>query len=542
MIAHIAALRWRIIRHGPHDERGFSLVAGGIVAASVVVLAQRAASGSVDPGWVVVALTAFGLTWLLGPILLPGAAATVDPQWFRTLPRRPWRVACAMAPSEAMSVGTVITAIALCGIVVLAAPHGGAVTGVAVAAALAQLFFLLWMGRFAAAIVGLLLRSAVGVWAAAVQMSLLLAVSFAGWVPIAALLLPDFAEGETEVLAPSASTFASVPSQVVDVMFALPTGWGPAAVSAAAESAPLSAILVPVLGLLLGGAALCAAWVVLTSRALRTPPARARSSITVRADRPPRWAPLAGAARALAAEATEAVTVRELKTWLRDPQRSLELRHAWLTPLLMIVVIVPTNWSWTLPFVGVMAAVIAAMVAVNTYALDGTALWQVLTTPQAIRADVHGRQLAWMLLFGFPIIVGSALLAAATLSPFWDIALGATLAAVGAGCGAAPLLAVVMPAIGTDARERVSTGHNVGNAAGGQFTVFGLVAGVAVLPGILVHQIGGDWAVHLIVGLACGGAAFLLFGRLTQLRLRRSGPSLLAALTSGDSRRAQRQT
>lgn len=566
MIAHIAGLRWRIIRHGPHDERGFSLVAGGVVAAGIVLLAQQAATGAIDPGWVVVALTAFGLTWLLGPVLLPGAAPIVDPQWFRTLPRRPWRIACAMAVSEPMSVGTVITAIALVGIVVLGLPHGLLVSAVAVVAAVAQLSFLLWLGRCSGAVVGVLLRSTAGIWVAAVQMSLLLAVSFAGWVPVAALVLPRFAEGDAEVVAPSAAALTSVPPQLVDVLLALPTGWGPAAVYAAAGSAPLSAVLAPVLGLVLSGAVLCAVWIVLMSHTLRTPPARTRSTHTIRTRSGVGVSARAESTRASALGGTSAVSatpairttsalsavvMREVRTWFRDPQRSLELRHAWLTPLLMLAIIVPTNWSWALPFVGVMAAVIAAMVAVNTYALDGTALWQLLTTPGAFRADVRGRQLAWMMLFGLPVIAGTVVLCITTFSHFWDVALGATLAAVGAGCGAAPLMGVLMPAIGADARDRVATGHNVGNAAGGQFTVFPLVAGIALLPPILVHQVllplfvaehGTDkpvwaWSVHLLTGMAVGALAYGAFDRLTLTLLPNRGPALLTALSARDSSR-----
>lgn len=566
MIAHIAGLRWRIIRHGPHDERGFGLVAGGVVAAGLVLLARQSTTGTIDPGWVVVALTAFGLTWLLGPVLLPGAAPIVDPQWFRILPRRPGRIAGAMAVSEPMSVGTVVTAIALVGIVVLGLPYGPLVTAVAVVAALAQLFFLLWLGRCSAAVVGVLLRSTSGIWVAAVQMSLLLAVSFAGWVPVAALVLPRFAEGDAEVVVPSTTVLTSVPPQVVDVLLALPTGWGPAAVYAGAGSAPLVTVLAPVLGLLLSGAVLCALWIVLTSHTLRTPPARTRSTITIRArsgvgvsaraestrvSAPGGTSAVSATPAVWATSALSAVVMREVKTWFRDPQRSLELRHAWLTPVLMLAIIVPTNWWWALPFVGVMAAVIAAMVAVNTYALDGTALWQLLTTPGAIRADVRGRQLAWMLLFGAPVIAGTAVLCFTTSSPFWDAALGATLAAVGAGCGAAPLMGVLMPAIGADARDRVATGHNVGNAAGGQFTVFPLVAGIALLPPILVHQVllpqfveehgAGQpmwgWIVHLIVGIVCGALACVVFDRLTLTLLRNRGPALLTALSARDSSR-----
>ncbi|MEV4477865.1 hypothetical protein [Nonomuraea sp. NPDC049504] len=109
-----------------------------------------------------------------------------------------------------------------------------------------------------------------------------------------------------------------------------------------------------------------------------------------------------------------AVVSRELATWRRDLARGVELRSAWLTPLLMVLIIAFTDWRWALPLVGPAAAVFGAMVAINTYALDGTALWQLLTTPGALKADLHGRMAAWALLFGLPSIALAALLWAAT--------------------------------------------------------------------------------------------------------------------------------
>ncbi|MUL42728.1 hypothetical protein FZ103_16385 [Streptomonospora sp. PA3] len=524
-----ASLRWRIMRHGPNDERGFGLVAGLAAAAGVIALAVLARAGAVHPSWLTAAVSLFGLTWLVGPILLPGSSPVLDPQWFRTLPRRPITIAREMAASEAISVGTLITAVALSSMLVVAAPHGPAAVAVAAAAAAAQLYFLLWLGRCAAAVVGRLLSSTPGMWVAALQMSVLLAVSFAGWVPLMALVLPDLGEGGTEVVVPPVS--AAVPAAVEDALLGLPTGWGLAAVGAATSSDSFIAAAMPLAGLVAGGAVLRAGWIALTAHTLSRPPARAQSSVT------------AGRSAALAGShgggAVRAVTVRELKTWFRDPHRKLGLGHAWITPLLMILLVAPTDWTWALPFIGVMAAVLGAMVAVNTYSLDGTALWQPLTTPGAIRADVRGRQAAWMLLFGTPVLAGTVLLCLLSRSPLWAVALGMTLAATGAACAGAPLLSALMPAIGADARERVSTADRTGNAGGGQWTVFTAVAAVAAVPAVAAHLGGAGslWPVHLALGIATGAAAVLGLSPLTQRYLRRSGPALLSAMAAGDPAR-----
>lgn len=530
-----ASLRWTIIRHGPNDERGFGLVAGTVAAAGVIAVAVLGRTGTIDPAWTTVAVSLFGLTWLIGPILLPGSAPILDPQWFRTLPRSPIRIAREMAASEAIGVGTLITALALSSMVAVAAPHGPAVLAVAVAAAAAQLYFLLWLGRCAAAVAARLLRSALGMWVAAFQMSALLALSFAGWVPLFALLLPDLGDGGTGIATPSDPV--AVPAAVEGALLALPTGWGLAALGAAipaassAPSAPFAGVVLPLAGLVAGGAGLRGGWIALTAATLRRPPARVQSNVTA-GRRAFSVLPHRGGA-------VRAVAVREVATWFRDPHRKLGLGHAWLTPLLMILLVAPTGWSWALPFIGVMAAVLGAMAAVNTYSLDGTALWQLLTTPGAVRADVRGRQVAWLLLFGIPTVCGTVLLCLLSQSPLWAAALGMTLAATGAACAGAPLFSALMPAIGADARDRVSTANHAGNAGGGQWTVFTAVAAVAAVPVSAAHISGAGavWHAHLALGLAVCAAAILGVSPLTDTYLRRTGPALLSAMASGDSTR-----
>ncbi|QBF45941.1 hypothetical protein [Janibacter limosus] len=526
MSATFASMRWTIIRHGPHDERGFGLVVGLVAASGVIVLAALGLSGALHPSWLTVGIFFFGVTWLLGPILVPGSSPTLDPQWFRTLPRRPRRIARELAPSEAISVGTVITAVALSSFIVVAALHGPVAVIVATLAVALQLVFLLWLGRCAAAVVAGLLRSTAGTWMAAVQMSVLLAISFAGWVPIAAVVLPNLGEGGTELITPSIA--GAVPIGIERVLLSLPTGWGLAAVLAATSSAPLITVAMPLLGLLVGVLVLRSLWIGLTARVLRHPPARTKSNVIARST--------ASSRRPRTGGPTRAVMTREIKTWFRDPHRRLGMIHAWITPLFMVALVAPTSWSWALPFIGIMAAVLGAMVAVNTYALDGTALWQLLTTPGAISADVRGRQLAWLLLFGIPTLALTLALCLISQSPLSAIAFGMTVAAIGAACGSAPLLGVLMPAIGADARDRVSSTSRTGNPAGAQYTAFAAVVAAALVPALLINLIGAEllWVVNTIAGVVVSAGAVTGLAVLTRSRLRRSGPALLGAMESGD--------
>lgn len=438
-----------------------------------------------------------------------------------------------MAGSEAIGVGTVIIEAAMTSLIVIAAPRGAGTVVVAVVAMIAQVFFLLWLGGCTGAAVTRLLRSTAGTWVAAFQMSVLLALSFAGWVPVMALILPGIGSGDTTLVTPTHP--GKVPAPIEDALLALPTGWGLAAVDAASPPTPVVAVAAPIAGLIVGGALLRELWIGLTAHALRQSQARTQSNISI-APRP----------RVLSAHAgpIRATTERELKTWFRDPHRRFGLAHAWFTPLLMILLVAPTGWWWATPFIGVMAAGIAAMVAVTTYALDGTALWQLLTTPNAIVADIAGRQCAWMILFGTPILVGTALLGLVGQSPFWAVALGMTFPATGAACAGAPLLGLLMPAIGADARDRVSTSHNTGNAAGGQWTALTAVAAVAAIPVVLIQltTTGSTWFAPLGLGMVTGAFAVLVLTPVTRTRLRRSGPALLPAMASGDLTRLRRQT
>lgn len=526
MSATFASMRWRIIRHGPHDERGFGLVAGLVVASGVIVLAALCVSGTLHPSWLTVGIFAFGVFWLIGPILLPGSGPILDPQWFRTLPIRPRRIAQGLAASEAISVGTVITAVALCSFFVVAAPRSPGAVVVAALAGVCQLFFLLWLGRCTAAVVAVLLRSTVGMWMSAVQMSVLLAMSFAGWVPIAALVLPSLGQGGTEFITPSEP--GAVPTGIENALLTLPTGWGLSAVLAATSSASIIAVIMPVLGLIAGAMALRGIWISLISRELRQPPARTQSNVFARPTTVTRSPRIGGP--------TRAVIGREITTWFRDPHRRLGAIHAWATPLLMIALIAPTSWSWALPFVGVMAAVLGGMVAVNTYALDGTALWQLLTTPGAIRADVRGRQIAWLLMFGIPTLALTLALCVVSESPFSAAAFGMALAATGAACASAPWLGVLMPAIGPDARERVALTSRSGNPAGAQYTIFSAVVAVAVVPALVINLSGaeGSWSSHAAIGVVIGVGAVIGLSVPTRSRLQRSGPAMVAAMESGD--------
>ncbi|GAA2205074.1 hypothetical protein GCM10009850_006940 [Nonomuraea monospora] len=418
-------------------------------------------------------------------------------------------MARALSWTELAGVGPLITLVSLSSLVVLAAPGGPTAAVIAAGAVVAQLYLLIWAGKTVAALAAWLLQTRAGMTMAAVQTAVMLAVSFAGWVPIAAWLLPRLGELDTEL--------GRFPVPVIDLLAALPTGWGYAAALGARDGTGFGHVV----ALLVAGGLLHLGWIALTARALRRPPRRATPRRAVVQRRP---LPFAG-------PRVSAVVARELATWLRDPARGVELRSAWLTPLLMALIVAPTGWSWALPLAGPAAAVFGAMVAVNTYALDGTALWQLLTTPGALRADVRGRMVAWGLLFGVPSVGLAVVLWAVTGSPLGGLAVGSAIVAAATACAVAPLLAVVMPAVGTDARERVYPGQQAGDPTGGQMTIFPVVLVVAVLP----FAVGGPGWVTVLSVIVLTGTVLYALPVLTVRLLQQRGTGLLDAMGSRSS-------
>ncbi|TMR16760.1 hypothetical protein ETD86_24230 [Nonomuraea turkmeniaca] len=524
MTGTLVALKLRLLRNGPHNERAFSLVTG-LVLAALVIAGSTLAPRVIHEGWIAVALTVWGGMWVFGPLAQPRHdPSVISLEWLRGYPLRSWRLARALSWTELLGVGPLITLVSLSSLVVLAAPGGPAAMAIAVGAVVAQLYLLIWAGKTVAALAAWLLQTRAGVTMAATQTAVMLALSFAGWVPIAAWLLPRLGEGDTALVTP---TLGHLPAPVIDVLAALPTGWGYGAALAARDGAGFGAAMLPLAALLAAGALLQLGWIALTARALRRPSRRAaprRPAIPERALPLPFTTPQ-----------VSAVVSRELATWLRDPARGVELRSAWLTPLLMALIIALTGWSWALPLAGPAAAVFGAMVAINTYALDGTALWQLLTTPGALRADVRGRMAAWALLFGVPSILLAAALWAATGSPLGAAAVGGAIAAAATACAVAPLLALLMPAVGTDARDRIYPGQQAGDPTGGQMTIFPVVLLAAVLPGVIGAVSGGSGWVTALSAILLSGAVLYATPVLTVRRLHQHGAGLLDAMASRDA-------
>ena len=97
--------------------------------------------------------------------------------------------------------------------------------------------------------------------------------------------------------------------------------------------------------------------------------------------------------------ATGAVLSKELRTWLRDPQRITTATVAVVWALGSGLLPLTFDTRLLLPWAGPALPLMAVASAYNLYSQDGTALWLTLMTGSQ-RADIRGRQWAYLLLFG----------------------------------------------------------------------------------------------------------------------------------------------
>lgn len=445
----LVGLRRTIQAHNESWKRPTGIGLGVLAAAltwAAVLLAEPDARGDV----VVVAVALWSIGWIAGPILASGAGV-LRPEYFTLLPLERRRLGLGLLLSVYVGPGAILTLAAM-----LAIPAWGITLGVgpAVLGLLAALVWTLGLVAFSRAVYSLLgaaMRTQVGVEIAAIQYGLLISGMIAGWLIVfpagmaVPVLLADGLGGST----------------AATVLHATPFGWPGGVVEGAAGGEALGAAW------RLAALAVVALIAVAVAVRLLTPHVGNR---TARRTRRPLGSrrivggsgerdPLLG----LPATRLGAVVGKELRTWLRDPWRSLEVRTSiWIAVFLAFFLYIGSlgQVEGLFTFAPVAALAVAMMVGLggaNLHGQDGTALWMLVVTdsPQARLADVRGRQLAISIVFGVPAAVLA--LALAALSDGWWLLLpvaAGMLAMVGAGAGMSALFSVVGVSAGVDPAKR----------------------------------------------------------------------------------------
>ena len=154
--------------------------------------------------------------------------------------------------------------------------------------------------------------------------------------------------------------------------------------------------------------------------------------------RPGRWS-------ALPRTPTGAVTAKEIRMWVRDPIRLTCLLIALIVGAAVCAIPRLTSGSYLLlPYAGILTAIIAGACACNLYGSDGTSLWLTVMTPDSSRADVRGRQAAWLIVVApYTVAVTIAFTALSGEHAAWPWVLAVLPAVLGGAAGLAPFSSLI---------------------------------------------------------------------------------------------------
>ncbi|MGI5291149.1 hypothetical protein ACQEVF_48645 [Nonomuraea polychroma] len=504
---HMIRMRLAIMRNSLRGDNASNLYTG--VSLGLLLAFATIAVAVLWPAYLPLALAVWLSGWIFGPIFIGGGSEALRPEYFSMLPVPPGRIAAALLAGAFAGPAPVVNLIALLSLPVYGWRFGPAGVLIGLAAAVTTLITMVMISRVIVALIGLFVRSRATAAAVGIVTGTAIALCSNGWAPVAAVGGSD----------------TGAWSQVL--VRVLPSGWGVAAVEA---PWPLAlAILVANAGVI---ALLLAAWAGLLSRRVVS---AARGGVPPRRGTPRPFPAISGA---------RVTAAKELRAWWRDLVRIQLLATAFsfaiVTPLLFVSI-----GAWVMvPFTGLIAIVMAAASSANLYGADGTALWLTLMTPGAERADVRGRQLAWLLIVGPAAVVLS--LAGTLVSGqtwVWPWVLGLLPALLGGGAGVIVLLAVTLLVPGTDPHERggnpLSTGADETAETGLAWLVLVAVPATA-LPAagaMLLHP----WA-GIATGVLAGALSAWGLGKIAYRRLESHGIDLLNLMKYGPPPQAGKPT
>jgi ABC-2 type transport system permease protein len=240
------------------------------------------------------------------------------------------------------------------------------------------------------------------------------------------------------------------------------------------------------------------------------------------------------------------VVGKELRAWRRDPGRALLLLLALLVSGLSLAVpAVAFDTPALLPWVGLAAVLIISMGAANAYGDEGTALWLVRMVPGVERADVAGRQIAWLLVVApATVVLTVALTALSGQGWAWPYLLAALPAVLGGTTGLTVLVSAALPVRQKDPHLRTTpfdTSHDPNATAallGRQYLML-LLAALTALPACVLVLLGAlrdqplTQPAGVLAGIATGVLLYWLGGRIAARRLRERGAELMDLLQLG---------
>ncbi|GAB3816786.1 hypothetical protein GCM10027605_66410 [Micromonospora zhanjiangensis] len=450
------------------------------------------------------------LGWLIGPLW--GGSAVLRADHFTLLPVPRRRLAVGLLGAAFVGITTAVTALGFIGLITYGSRQGLVPAVLAVPVAALQLIFVVLLSRVVHALFGVVAASRVGAAITGVLFAAMLVLTQSGWMIVVAVLSSDILE-------------TGFSSATTGTLRAIPSGWGVVAVDAAGRGDWPLAIAAPA-----GLTVLCVLLLLVWSIELGTP-RRARVTIRGSADRAPVGAgPFGGT--------TGAVVRKELRTWWRDPLRTTTAVVPVVWALGTVLLPLTFDARLLLPWAGPALALFAITSACNLYGQDGTALWQTLTTGTQ-RADVRGRQWAYLIVFAPPTIALSIAFtwwSGATWT--WPWVAAAVPALLGGGAGLIVYSSVFGMVPGPDAHKRPTNPLERADTTG-QSNVLFWVGLVPPAPALAVVQLGIrydqpwlTWA-GLPVGVLTGIAVARVLGGLAIRKITQDGPDLLHTMRTG---------
>ncbi|MFI5837843.1 hypothetical protein ACIA5A_29615 [Micromonospora sp. NPDC051300] len=450
------------------------------------------------------------LGWLIGPLW--GGSAVLRADHFTLLPVPRRRLAVGLLGAAFVGITTTVTALGFVALITYAARQGLGPALLAAPVAALQLVFVVLLSRVVHALFGVVAASRLGAAVTGVLFAAMLVLTQSGWMIVVAVMYSD-------VLETGFSHLTTV------VLRAIPSSWGVVAVDAAGRGDWPLALAAPA-----GLALLCALLLLVWSVELGTP-RRARVTVRGSAGRAPvGGGPLAGT--------TGAVVRKELRTWWRDPLRTTTAVVPVVWALGTVLLPLTFDARILLPWAGPAVALFAITSACNLYGQDGTALWQTLTTGTE-RADVRGRQWAYLLVFAPPaVVLGVACTWWSGLAWTWPWVAAAVPALLGGGAGLIVHSSVFGLVPGPDAHKRPSNPLERADTTGRSNVLF-WVGLLPPAPALALVYLGTrldlawlTWA-GVPAGVLTGVAVAWALGAAAARKLGADGSDLLHTMRTG---------
>ncbi len=489
----VAGIRWAMLRHTLRDPQRSAWVWVGTTAGAMLA-AGTIWAAAVDADLLAVAMSAWLLGWIVGP-LLNGTGDALQPTWFAATGLPPRRLMTGLLAGSLVGIGPALTLVAYAGLAVTGFGIGLGAGLVGTLAAVLQVGLTVAVAKLAAAGYSLLLRTRPGAALGGAITGSVLAFAAQGWAVILA-----FAGGDVAAVLAGATRL-------------LPSGWGLVAVEAAGRDDPVAVLLV--LGAVLALTVVAiGAWSAIAS---------ARSSGDVFR--------IHARSHPVARDAATATLASIARSVLRDPRTVNHLFFATSYAVGFCVLPLAIGWTDLLGWAGVVFTVFATALFSNQLGDTGTSLWLLLITPGAARRDVRARMLLFLGMVGPIALVLTVLLGALGTGPGqWAAPLSALAATLGAGMGITVLLSTYAATATTDPVRRAANPLDIGAdaSATGVFYLALLAAAATAIPAAGVAVVFGWWGlpVGIVTGYACARGLGTLAGRHIDI----DGPDVLATL------------